>query len=116
MKGDKFLVIDLTVFQKGEETMSLMQVIGWDPRQEQVHSWLFDTRGGFGEGTWNHNKGNAWSVTAAGVTADGRRGSGTHLWRVVDDSTFTWEGIDRDVGGQLLPDVTVTYQRVKKAR
>jgi len=95
--------------------MSLIQVIGWDPTQEQLHSWLFDTRGGFGEGNWSR-KGNTWTVEAAGVTADGRRGSGIHLWKSVDENTFTWEGIDRDVGGQLLPDVSVTYQRVKKAK
>ena len=115
MKGEKFLVADMAVFHKGEETMSLIQVIGWDPIKEQVRSWLFDTRGGFGEGNWSH-KGNTWTVDAAGITADGRRGSGTHFWKSADDNTFTWEGIDRDVGGQLLPDVSVVYHRVKKAK
>ncbi len=115
MKGDRFLATDLAAFQKDDETMSLIQVIGWDPTTEQLHSWLFDTRGGFGQGNWTR-KGNTWTVEASGVTADGRRGSGTHIWRMVDENTFTWEGIDRDVGGQLLPDVSVTYRRVKKAK
>jgi uncharacterized protein (TIGR02246 family) len=115
MKGEKFLVTNVTVFHKGEETMSLIQLVGWDPLGDQLHSWLFDTRGGFGEGNWAR-KGNTWTSESSGVTADGRRGSGIHNWKLVDENTFTFEGIDRDVGGQLLPDVSVTYQRVKKAK
>ena len=30
--------------------------------------------------------------------------------------TFVFEGTDRDVGGVVLPDVKVTYQRVNKAK
>jgi uncharacterized protein (TIGR02246 family) len=113
MKGEKFLLIDMVVFRKGEESMSMIQVIGWDAKQEQVRSWLFDTRGGFGEGSWTR-KGNAWTVDAAGITADGRVGAGIHIWKSIDGNTFSWEGTERVVGGQALPDHTTTYQRVKK--
>ena len=31
-----------------------MQIIGWDPVAKQIHSWVFDSDGGYGEGTWTH--------------------------------------------------------------
>lgn len=29
------------------------QVIGWDPAAGTIRSWMFDSDGGFGEGTWS---------------------------------------------------------------
>jgi uncharacterized protein (TIGR02246 family) len=115
MKGEKFLIGDLTVFHKGVETMSLIQVLGWDPTGDRLHSWVFDTRGGFGEGYWSR-KGGAWTAEIAGVLADGRRGTGTNIWKPVDADTFVFEGLDREIDGRAHPDVKLTYHRVKKTK
>ena len=37
------------------------QVIGWDPAAGTIRSWMFDSDGGFGEGTWS-KKDNSWIV------------------------------------------------------
>ncbi|MCE9533260.1 MAG: SgcJ/EcaC family oxidoreductase [Planctomycetes bacterium] len=113
MKGEKFLILDIVVSNKGEETMSMIQVVGWDPTGQRLHSWFYDTRGGFGEGYWSR-KGNKWTVEVAGVTADGRHGTGTNVWQMEDENKFIFEASDRDLDGQELPDVKVTYTRVKK--
>ena len=115
MKGEKFLVVDIIVSTKGAETMSLIQVIGWDPTGDRLHSWVFDTRGGFGEGYWSR-KGGAWTAEVAGVLVDGRRGSGTNIWKPVDANSFVFEGLDREIDGRAMPDVKLTYQRIKKTK
>lgn len=115
MKGGKFLIVDLAVNKADAEDISLIQVIGWDPTGDRLHSWVFDTRGGFGEGYWSR-KGTTWRAEVAGVTADGRHGEGTNLYKQMDDDSFVFEGIDRELDGEDLPDVKVTYQRVKKSK
>jgi uncharacterized protein (TIGR02246 family) len=115
LKGQKFLVLDYSVQNKKEELLSLMQVIGWDPREQKLRSWVFDAHGGFGEGVWSRH-GSAWTVESAGVTADGRHGSGTNKWTLLDDDSFTYQTFHREIGGQPLPDVKVTYQRTQKAK
>lgn len=115
MKGQKFLALDFSVRTKGEEVLALTQVIGWDPTGESLHSWVFDSRGGFGEGAWNR-EGNTWTVQTSGVTSDGRQGSGKMLWTFVDEDNFIHEAVDRNIDGQPLPDRKTKYQRVKDAK
>jgi uncharacterized protein (TIGR02246 family) len=52
--------------------MSGMQIVGWDPDSEQIRSWVFDSEGGFGEGTWS-KKDNAWYIRATGVAPNGSK-------------------------------------------
>ena len=53
MRGRKFLQVTYAVHVKGEEALTLTQIIGWDPTAQAIHSWVFDSRGGFGEGAWS---------------------------------------------------------------
>lgn len=115
MKGQKFLALEYTVHTKGDEVLALTQIVGWDPTNSQIHSWVFDSRGGFGEGAWSR-KDRTWTVSVAGVTHDGRNGSGTNMWTGVDENTFIYQSTDREIDGQPLPDVKITYQRIKKSK
>jgi len=115
MRGQKFLQLDYAVRTKGEEVLSLTQIIGWDATSAQVHSWIFDSRGGFGEGAWSQ-RANIWTEEVAGVTSDGRHGSGTSRWTLANENSFTYEKFDRDLDGQPLPDVKVIYQRTQKTK
>jgi uncharacterized protein (TIGR02246 family) len=88
------------------------QVIGWDPLRETIRSWVFDSDGGFGVGLWTQ-KGDRWIVKQLHVLADGRQASATNVIRRVDDDTFTWQSVGREVDGQVLPNVEeVTIVRV----
>jgi uncharacterized protein (TIGR02246 family) len=115
LKGQKFLALDYRVATKGNEVLALTQIIGWDPTSEQFHSWVFDSHGGFGEGAWTR-KGKSWTVEVAGVTLYGQHGTGTTKWTLVGDDRFVYEAFDRNLDGQPLPDVKVTYQRAAKGK
>ena len=105
-----FLLIEQAVRVKGEEVLSLTQVIGWDPVREQFRSWVFDSAGGFGQGLWER-RGNEWVVSAEGVRSDGQEASGTNSWHFIDANTFEWSATDREIGGEPAPDVKVRYTR-----
>ena len=52
-------------------TWPACRFIGWDPATEQIRSRVFDSDGGFGQGTWK-KKGNRWYIQQSGVLPDGR--------------------------------------------
>lgn len=112
MKGEKFLMLDYAIRKKDSEVVSISQIIGWDPTSDRLHSWTFDTSGGFSQGYLSRS-GKKWSADVSGVTADGQNGSSIDAWKFVDDNSFVWEAVDRELGGQPLPDVKITYQRQK---
>ena len=92
--------------------MSGMQIIGWDPAAKQIRSWVFDSDGGFGEGTWT-KKGNRWSVNQIGVLPDGGKTSSVNIFTYLDDNTCTLQSVNRTVDGELLPnidEVTITKE------
>lgn len=94
----------------GDKVFQISQRIGWDPVNEQIHSWYFDSLGGFGEGVWTR-EGNKWIIDAAGVLADGRSGSGRDTWRLVNDTSVIWQSRDRQVNNQPLADVEIKFIR-----
>ena len=59
------------------------QVIGWDPAAGTIRSWMFDSDGGFGEGTWS-KKDNSWIVKFNQVLPDGRKASATNIYTLID--------------------------------
>jgi uncharacterized protein (TIGR02246 family) len=110
-----FLIIDQTVKVKGDEVLSLKQIIGWDPLQQQFRSWVFDSAGGFGGGLWTR-QGNEWVVDADGVLSDGRSATATNTWRFVDANTFEWSSTDREIDGDPDRDMKVRYTRKAAAK
>lgn len=99
-----FLLQDFTVRMEGRTGMSGSMRIGWDPLTQQFRSWVFDTQGGYAEGTWTR-EGNEWIVKSRGVTPAGETASATNVYRFVDRDTFTWRSHDRILGGQLAPGI-----------
>ena len=79
-----FLLRQFTVKIAGQEAMSGTQRIGWDPVTGKLRAWIFDSEGGYGEGTW-HRDGDSWVLKTTGVTADGQTASGTSIYTLVSD-------------------------------
>jgi uncharacterized protein (TIGR02246 family) len=79
------------------------QIIGKDNANGVIRSWLFQSDGGFGGGTWTRD-GKQWTVESAGVLPDGRQLTATNVYTRVDPNTVTWRAINRTLDNQALPD------------
>ncbi len=103
-KNNNFLVRSFAVQVRDRIDMSGMQVIGWDPAAIQIRSWVFDSDGGFGQGTWK-KKDNRWYIEQTGVLSDGRKTSSVNIVTKLDDNTMTLQSVNRTVDGELLPNI-----------
>ena len=87
--------------------------IGWDPLGKRVRSWLFDSTGGFGEGSWTQD-GKKWVVKSNSVLRDGKKMTATYVIGSVDADTITLQAKDRSLDGKAMPDSKeVKLKRVK---
>ena len=103
-KNRNFITRSFTMSIRDRIEMAGMQIVGWDPAAKQIRSWVFDSDGGFGEGVWK-KKDKRWYVQSTGTLPDGRKSSSVNIITYVDDNTFTWQSINREAGGELLPNV-----------
>ncbi|MGO9113798.1 MAG: hypothetical protein ACLP9L_31600 [Thermoguttaceae bacterium] len=104
-KNKTFLTYAFKISEPGsDDVLEGTQVIGWDPAAGTIRSWLFDSDGGFGEGTWSKHE-NSWVVKFKQVLSDGRKASATNIYTIVDGDTFTWKSIGRKLDGQFMPNI-----------
>jgi uncharacterized protein (TIGR02246 family) len=78
------------------------QVIGWDPRSEEIRSWSFNSDGSFGDATWSKN-GDDWLIKSSQTLPDGQAASGTFVLSKVDDNTMTMQLIGHEIEGEPRP-------------
>ncbi|MFO0969450.1 MAG: SgcJ/EcaC family oxidoreductase [Gemmataceae bacterium] len=98
---------------KAKEVPSGMQVIGRDPVDDVLRSWVFGEDGSIGQGVW-FNDGSRWTVQALSKTLDGGILTSTNLINRVSDDAFSWQSVNRRLNGEVLPDtVPVKLTRVK---
>lgn len=87
-------------------------VIGWDPIDQNIRSWMFDSDGGTAVGAWYEKEGK-WFSKAVHVLPDGQTGSSTRVFEKLDGNSLRWRAINRQVGGEMLPTAgPVTLTRV----
>ena len=103
-KNRNFMTRAFAVVISDQVDSSGMQIIGWDPVDKQIRSWVFDSDGGFSEGRWT-SKGDRWFVQQTGTLPDGGKSSALNIFKKVDNDSFTWQSINRDVDGEVLPNV-----------
>lgn len=103
-KNQNFISQTYRVENEGEVESSGLQVIGWDPANEQICSWLFDSDGGFIKGTWTPRE-DSWSIQSIATLADGGKGSFTTVIKPQDDNSYTWTKLNRVLDGELLPNI-----------
>lgn len=103
-KNKTFLSYAFKVKTGSIDELEGTQVLGWDPLKQTIRSWMFDSDGGFGEGVWTQ-KNDRWEVKLRQVLADGRTASSTNIYMPIDDNTFKWQSIHRELDGESLPDV-----------
>jgi hypothetical protein len=103
-KNRNFMTRSFVVVAGDQIDMSGMQIIGWDPAAKQIRSWVFDSDGTFGEGKWSR-KDNRWLIQQTGILPDGSKTSATNIITKIDDDQFTWQSTNREVAGEMLPNV-----------
>ncbi|MGI9519830.1 MAG: YybH family protein [Pirellulaceae bacterium] len=89
----------------GDEIESAgMQIIGWDPVNNQIRSWLFDTDGSYVSGTWTKGEDqDRWVVQSVATLVDGSQGSYTSILEPLEDGSYSWRKVNRVLDGELLP-------------
>jgi hypothetical protein len=103
-KNNHFLRRSVSIQREGEDPMDATEVIGYDPVEGEVRSWVFDSEGGFGGGAWKR-EGNKWIVSFSATAPDGTTSTAQHVITYVDDKKFTWESINRQSEGEVLPNL-----------
>jgi uncharacterized protein (TIGR02246 family) len=103
-KNKNFMTRSFALVAGDSVEMSGMQIIGWDPAAKAISSWVFDSDGAFSEGKWTR-KDNRWLIQQTGTLADGAKSSATNIITQIDDNSFTWQSINRQVDGEILPSV-----------
>lgn len=112
--GDKsFIRMNISIKQKSG-TREGFQMIGKDSATGQLRSWTFDKAGSFGEATWTQD-GKKWLQESAGVSDDGSVLAATNIMTRIDNDSFTFQSVERSVGGEEVADIPpVLVTRVKE--
>jgi uncharacterized protein (TIGR02246 family) len=112
-RGNNFITRNFKVSEGDDVILEGWQIIGWDPIQKRIRSWIFDSDGGYGQGTWSRD-GNRWLVKETRVEADGDESSSEQTLTYVDPNHCTYEAANRTRNGDPLPNITkVDIERVK---
>jgi uncharacterized protein (TIGR02246 family) len=105
-----FLLQEFKLQVSGRDAMNVSQRIGWDPVGKRIHSWVFDSEGGYGESEWTRD-GSAWIIKATGVRPDGTTASATNLLMPTGTDGYVWRSTDRIVGDERQPSMEVKVVR-----
>ncbi len=115
-KNKNFLTRSFSATIGDQVDMSGMQVIGWDPAAKRIRSWVFDSDGGFGEGKWKHGADGRWVIQYSGTLPDGGKMTGDNILTKIDDNSYGWQSINRQINGEILPNIDeVTIVRADAA-
>ncbi len=105
-----FIQSKFTVYYANHKQLNGRQLIGWDPVNKEIRSWIFDSDGGRGEGVWS-KEGNVWNVHVTSILPDGSKGSSIHTYILINKESFKYGIKGRAVDGYILPninEVTIT--------
>jgi uncharacterized protein (TIGR02246 family) len=105
-----FLLQEFKLEVDGKKAMQVSQRIGWDPITKSVHSWVFDSEGGYGQSAWTRD-GDSWVIKATGVRPDGKTASATNVLVPAGKDAYVWRTSDRIVGDDVLDPVEVKVVR-----
>src|SRR5262249_19458718 len=75
-ENQSFVIGAFSTTARNVSVGSAKQWIGWDPLAKRVRSWIFDTTGAFGEGSWTAD-GKKWVITTTMVLPDGKKAAAT---------------------------------------
>jgi uncharacterized protein (TIGR02246 family) len=108
----QFIHCKYEIQRAGAPLQTDIQVIGYDPRKDELASWHFDSTGGFGYGSW-YKRNNQWMVETTGVESDGSTSRAINIIQLVEPNAFSWQSVNRSVDGMAFADTNeLKVQRV----
>lgn len=99
-----FLLQNFTMDVYGLDAMEGIQIIGWDPIEKKIRSWIFDSDGGHGNGFWSR-RGDSWYVPIHYLLSSGKQASAVNIYKKIDSQSYSYSSVDREVGGRKLPNI-----------
>jgi len=99
-----FLLRSFEIKVAGKADLKGTQRIGWDPLTKQIKSWVFDSRGGYGEGHWSRS-GDQWIIKSTAVRPDALITSATQTLTRVSKDRLLWSSTSRTLGGETRDDL-----------
>jgi uncharacterized protein (TIGR02246 family) len=108
--NNRFLLLEYAVKNKDGDDMIVDQYFGWDPVDGVIRSWFFDSTGGYGGGDWTR-EGNTWSADWKGVLSEGWAASSVNSFKFIDDNSFLFRSVEREIDGLPISDVEAKFIR-----
>lgn len=105
-----YLVREMTSLRDGKTIFSGSQRIGWDPLSGTIKSWVFDSSGGRGEGTWTQS-GDDWIVHATHILPDGEQTTSSSTYTPEGENKLIWKSTVTLPGGRTLPETVIELER-----
>jgi uncharacterized protein (TIGR02246 family) len=105
-----FLLLEYIVKGKDSADLTVVQYFAWDPIEGGIRSWFFDSLGGYGSGEWARD-GNTWSSNWSGVLSEGQTATSNSSIKYIDNKSFLFRSVDREVAGAPMADVEATFIR-----
>lgn len=103
-KFKNFIIQHFKMETYGTETIEGLQIIGWDPIQKHIRSWVYDSDGGFGDGVWTKQNG-GWQVALKYVLSDGSEGTATNIYSDITDRSYKYTSTARTINGESLDNI-----------
>lgn len=100
----QFLLRELHVTIRGRKAMTISQRIGWDPVDEEIKGWVFDSGGGHGTQSWFDQGDDSWLIKTEAVTPDGKKATATNTLTRTGKDSAVWVSADRTLDGEILDD------------
>lgn len=97
-----FMIRSFHVEEGDEVVRQGTQIIGWDPVNEQIRSWIFGNEGGFGEGFWVEEN-DGWVAALSGTMPDGSRAVVTQVLKRTGEDSMTSQLVGAEIDGELQP-------------
>lgn len=111
MAQKNFIRNTYATVNEAKNTLTSVQIIGWNPKIGAVVSWHFDANGGFGNDVWSKD-GSKWVIEATGVSREGNESFAVNLLTPIDADSFSWQSVRRTLNDASLPDTAL----IKMAR
>jgi uncharacterized protein (TIGR02246 family) len=109
--SEAFLIRSFTIQVADNAPLRGTEIIGWDPTNQQIRSWRFDSDGSFGSGTWSRD-GDSWLGRMQQTFVDGGQASSLQVVRSVDPDTLEVATVGLEIDG--IPQPASDPVRVKR--